>query len=221
MLVIDDNPEAVDVIVDELGARGCELIYRGEDIDRVEAACRNYCGFVEDRSPPDLARIASLAALPQQGSQIESLVLWAQGDLDGPTGEIGPSRGDHPTGRSVLTERPVDVELQSSCPITTRGTVLSVGPLKLDLIERMAERGGRTIRLLPREFRLLEYMMRRAGQVLTRAALLEDVWNYPVATETNVIDVHIGKLRKKVDLPSENRLIHCVRGTGFMLVALG
>jgi two-component system OmpR family response regulator len=100
-----------------------------------------------------------------------------------------------------------------------RGTFLRVGPLELDLIERTVQRADRSIELLPREFKLLEYLMRRPGQVATRAMLLEDVWNYRFLAETNLVDVHIGKLRRKVDLPGETPMIHSIRGAGFMLCA--
>jgi two-component sensor histidine kinase len=101
----------------------------------------------------------------------------------------------------------------------SRDTVLRAGLLELDLIERTAKRGDRAINLLPREFRLLEYMMRRKEQVLTRAMLLEGVWNYRFVPRTNLIDVHMGRLRRKVDEPHEWPMIHNVRGVGFILRA--
>ena len=96
-------------------------------------------------------------------------------------------------------------------------TTLRVGPLELDLIERTAKRGERVIDLLPREFRLLEYMMQRSDQLLTRAMLLEEVWNYKFVPATNLVDVHMGRLRHKVDGPDEVPMIHNVRGAGFIL----
>jgi two-component system OmpR family response regulator len=97
--------------------------------------------------------------------------------------------------------------------------VLRVGDLALDLIDRQASRNNRPIELLPREFKLLEYLMRRPGQTVTRAMLLEDVWNYRFVPQTNLVDVHIGKLRRKVDAPSEAPMIESVWGTGFVLRA--
>lgn len=98
-------------------------------------------------------------------------------------------------------------------------TSLSVGPLTMDLIARAVRRGDRAITLLPREFSLLEYMMRHAGQVVTRAMLLEDVWHYRLSTETNVVDVHVGNLRRKIETEGESRLIRSVRGLGFELTS--
>jgi two-component system, OmpR family, response regulator len=96
---------------------------------------------------------------------------------------------------------------------------LKAGPLHMDLIDRTVRRGERLISLLPREFNLLEYFMRHPNQVITRAMLLEDVWHYRTIPQTNVVDVHIGKLRRKVDAPGETPLIETIRATGFMLHA--
>ena len=99
----------------------------------------------------------------------------------------------------------------------SRATVLQVGPLRMDLIERSAARGERLLDLLPTEFKLLEYLMRHPGQVLARTMLLEDVWHYRNMPQTNLVDVHIGKLRRKLDMAGDTPLIRSVRRSGFML----
>jgi DNA-binding response OmpR family regulator len=101
-------------------------------------------------------------------------------------------------------------------PVATDGTKLWVEPLELDLIERTATRGDRPIDLLPREFRLLEYMMRRKGRILSREMLLREVWNYKFVPKTNLVDVHMGRLRRKIDAPYEPPMIRNVRGQGFI-----
>jgi DNA-binding winged helix-turn-helix (wHTH) protein len=98
-------------------------------------------------------------------------------------------------------------------------TTLRVGPLEIDLLDRTAKRGDRQIDLRPREFRLLKYMMQRRDQVLTRETLLKEVWNYKFVPETNLVDVHLGRLRRKVDGPNEAPMIRNVRGAGFVLSA--
>jgi DNA-binding response OmpR family regulator len=98
-------------------------------------------------------------------------------------------------------------------------TVLRVGPLELDLLDRTAKRGDRQIDLRPREFRLLKYMMQRNDKLLTRATLLKEVWNYKFVPETNLVDVHMGRLRRKVDGPNDAPLIRNLRGAGFVLSA--
>lgn len=104
-------------------------------------------------------------------------------------------------------------------PIEPRETVLRVGSLELDLINRTARRGSRPIDLLPREFKLLKYMMQRNDQVLTRADFIKDVWHYKFVPETNVVDVHMGRLRRKVDGSNEVPMIRNIRGEGFLLSA--
>ena len=104
-------------------------------------------------------------------------------------------------------------------PVEPRETVLRVGSLELDLIDRTARRGCRPIDLRPREFQLLTYMMQRSDQVLSRANLLKDVWHYKFVPETNLVDVHMGRLRCKVDGSNEAPMIRNVRGEGFVLSA--
>jgi DNA-binding winged helix-turn-helix (wHTH) protein len=123
-------------------------------------------------------------------------------------------------------ERPLPiVELISSgepsvrLPALPNETALRVGPLELDLLDRTAKRGDRLIDLRPREFRLLKYMMQRSDTLLTRATLLKDVWNYKFVPETNLVDVHMGRLRRKIDGSNEAPMIRNVRGVGFVLSA--
>jgi DNA-binding winged helix-turn-helix (wHTH) protein len=104
-------------------------------------------------------------------------------------------------------------------PAPSDETVLRVGPLELDLLDRSARRGDRQIDLRPREFQLLKYMMQRSDESLTRAALLKDVWHYRFVPETNLVDVHMGRLRRKIDGPNDAPLIRNVRGVGFVLSA--
>jgi two-component system OmpR family response regulator len=101
----------------------------------------------------------------------------------------------------------------------TPQTTLAIGDLEMDLLSRSVKRGGKTLNLQPREFRLLEYLMRHADQVVTRTMLLEGVWDYHFDPQTNVIDVHISRLRGKVDKDFDSALIHTVRGAGYMLSA--
>jgi DNA-binding winged helix-turn-helix (wHTH) protein len=98
-------------------------------------------------------------------------------------------------------------------------TMLRVGPLELNLLDRTAKRGERQIDLRPREFRLLRYMMDRSDELLTRARLLQEVWNYKFVPQTNLVDVHMGRLRRKIDGPNEPAMIRSVRGSGFVLNA--
>ena len=140
------------------------------------------------------------------------------------SGEIVRQGGTNITlvelGAGSASKTQVLIEALLRRPAETRETILRVGQLELDLIERTAKRDERNIDLLPREFRLLEYMMRRSDQLLTRAMLLEEVWNYKFVPTTNLVDVHMGRVRHKVDQPGETPMIHNVRGAGFILRAL-
>jgi DNA-binding winged helix-turn-helix (wHTH) protein len=134
-------------------------------------------------------------------------------------------RGSPPRCEDPSKQPLAVVELISSgtdsarLPAPLAETVLRVGPLELDLIDRTAKREDRRIDLRPREFRLLKYMMQRSDELLTRAALLKDVWQYKFVPETNLVDVHMGRLRRKVDASNEPPMIRNVRGVGFILSA--
>jgi DNA-binding response OmpR family regulator len=124
------------------------------------------------------------------------------------------------------SRRPLAIAEKDSCieqsvrsPVQPCETMLCVGSLELDLINRTARRGDRPIDLLPSEFRLLKYMMQRGGQLLTRAKLFQDVWHYKFVPETNLVDVHMGRLRRKLNGPNEAPMIRTVRGVGFILGA--
>ena len=119
----------------------------------------------------------------------------------------------------AVTETVLDAEAASVPQMAAAPTVLRVGPLELDLLERTARRGDRVIELRPREFGLLRYMMERNDKLLTRAKLLQEVWNYKFVPETNLVDVHMGRLRRKVDGANEPAMIRSVRGAGFVLSA--
>jgi DNA-binding winged helix-turn-helix (wHTH) protein len=121
-----------------------------------------------------------------------------------------------PPRRDDLAKQPIAIV---GMPALPNETVLRVGPLELDLIDRTAKRGDRLIDLRPREFQLLKYMMQRTDELLTRATLLKDVWRYKFVPETNLVDVHMGRLRRKVDGSHETHLIRNVRGIGFVLSA--
>jgi DNA-binding winged helix-turn-helix (wHTH) protein len=130
-----------------------------------------------------------------------------------------PGLASPPPDNDAIRELIARLEALLREPAENSDAMLRVGPLELDLIERAAKRAGRAIDLLPREFRLLEYMMRHKEQVLTRGMLLQNVWNYKFVTKTNLIDVHMGRLRRKVDRSNEPPMIYNVRGAGFILRA--
>ncbi len=134
---------------------------------------------------------------------------------------LGASRQNSGLSKQPLSVVEIISRMESSVrsPVELRETVLRVGSLELDLIDRTAKRGNRQIDLRPREFQLLKYMMQRSDQLLTRAALIKDVWHYKFVPKTNRIDVHMGRLRRKVDGSNDDPMIRNVRGEGFVLSA--
>jgi DNA-binding winged helix-turn-helix (wHTH) protein len=129
-------------------------------------------------------------------------------------------RNDDPSKQPLaIVELTSGGEPSRRLPALPNETSLRVGPLELDLLDRTAKRGDRQIDLRPREFKLLKYMMQRSDKLLTRATLLKEVWHYKFIPETNLVDVHMGRLRRKVDGPNEPPVIRNVRGVGFVLSA--
>jgi two-component system, OmpR family, response regulator len=220
LLLIEDDKETADEIVAELADRGFDVDWTPNGVEGLDKARSGAAdAIIVDRMLPGMDGLTIIEALRREGMRTPVLVLSALGAVDDRV------RGLHAGGDDYLTKPFASVELVARIqallrrPSENRDTVLRVGPLELDLIERTAKRGERTIDLLPREFRLLEYMMRRNDQMLTRAMLLEEVWNYKFVPQTNLVDVHMGRLRHKVDGPGEPPLIHNVRGMGFILRA--
>jgi DNA-binding response OmpR family regulator len=134
---------------------------------------------------------------------------------------LGASRQNSGLSKQPLSLVEIISRMESSAGslVEPRETVLRVGSLELDLIERTAKRGNRLINLRPREFQLLKYMMQRGDQLLTRATLFKEVWHYKFVPETNLIDVYIGRLRRKLDGSNDDPMIRNVRGKGFVLSA--
>ncbi len=147
------------------------------------------------------------------------LVLSALGAVNDRVRGLRMGGDDYLTKPFAVLELIARIEALLRRPADTPETVLRVGSLELDLLGRTAKRGDRTIDLLPREFGLLEYMMRREGQLLTRAMLFEEVWNYKFVPQSNLVDVHMGRLRRKIDQSGEPPMIYSVRGEGFVLRA--
>ena len=161
-----------------------------------------------------------LTSLRASKVQTPVLLLSALGQTDHRVEGLKAGADDYLAKPFVFSELLARLEAitRRHQPSPENESTLTVRDLTLDLITRQASRGGRRIDLLPREFRILEYLMRTAGRIVTRTMLLENVWNYHFDPQTNVIDVHISRLRKKIDLPGEEPLIHTVRGAGYRMV---
>jgi two-component system OmpR family response regulator len=220
LLLIEDDQETAEEIKAELGDRGFEVDWAANGIEGLDKARSGLAeAIIVDRLLPGMDGLAIIKALRHEGVRTPVLVLSALGAVDDRVRGLRAGGDDYLTKPFATVELIARIEALLRRPADSRDTVLRVGPLELDLIERTAKRGDRMIDLLPREFRLLEYMMRRKEQMLTRAMLLEEVWNYKFVPQTNLVDVHMGRLRRKVDEPQEPPMIHNVRGMGFILRA--
>jgi two-component system OmpR family response regulator len=220
LLLIEDDKDTADEIRAALGDRGFEVDWAANGIEGLDKARSGGAhALIVDRMLPGMDGLTIVEALRHDGVRTPVLVLSALGAVDDRVRGLRAGGDDYLTKPFATVELIARIEALLRRPAENRDTVLRVGPLELDLIERTAKRGEREIELLPREFRLLEYMMRRKEQMLTRAMLLEEVWNYKFVPQTNLVDVHMGRLRRKVDEPDEPPMIHNVRGVGFILRA--
>ena len=220
LLLIEDDAETAEEVAGYFRGRGYDVDCAATGPDGLARAGAGQADvLVVDRLLPGLDGLAVIEALRHAGVRTPALVLSA---LDGVDERVRGLRagGDDYLGKPfALAELAARVEALLRRPASGPETLLRVGPLELDLVARTARRGERVLDLLPREFRLLEYMMRRVGQTVTRTMLFEDVWNYRFTPRSNLVDVHMGRLRRKLDGPLEVELMSNVRGIGFMLDA--
>lgn len=220
VLVIEDDDGTAEEIVNALGDRGYVLDRAADGSEGLERArAGGWDVMVVDRMLPGLDGLTVLEMLRDEGIKTPVLVLSALSAVNERVRGLRAGGDDYLAKPFELAELAARLEALLRRPADPRETVLRIGPLEIDLLDRSACRGRRKLELLPREFQLLEYMMRREGQVLTRAMLLENVWNYRFVPQTNLVDVHIGRLRRKVDAPDESPMILSVRGAGFVLRA--
>jgi two-component system OmpR family response regulator len=221
VLVIEDDSAAAAYIVKGLGESGYVVDHAAEGRDGLFMATNgSYDALVVDRMLPGMDGLAVIGALRAGGVRTPVLILSAMGAVDDRVKGLRAGGDDYLVKPFAFAELLARVEALmrrgGSGESTTR---LAVGDLEMDLLARRVRRGGREIELLPREFRLLEFLLRRAGQVVTRTMLLENVWDYHFDPQTNVIDVHISRLRQKIDKGFERPLLHTVRGAGYRLAA--
>jgi len=220
LLLIEDDAETAEEVAGYFRGRGYDVDCAATGPDGLARAGAGQADvLVVDRLLPGLDGLAVIEALRHAGVRTPALVLSA---LDGVDERVRGLRagGDDYLGKPfALAELAARVEALLRRPANGSETLLRVGPLELDLVARTARRGERVLDLLPREFRLLEYMMRRVGQTVTRTMLFEDVWNYRFTPRSNLVDVHMGRLRRKLDGPLEVELMSNVRDIGFVLDA--
>jgi two-component system OmpR family response regulator len=218
ILLIEDDREIAEEMASELLDRGYVVCHVATGLEGAEEARRGrYDLLIVDALLPGCDGFSIIQGLRRDRIQVPVLVVSALGAVNDRVRGLKVGGDDYVTKPFALPELAARVEALLRRPLETRATILRVGPLELDLIERVAKREDRTIELSKSEFKLLEYFMRRPDRVVTREMLLEDVWHYRFLPQTNLVDVHIGRLRRKVDGPHEKPLLLSVRGMGFIL----
>jgi two-component system OmpR family response regulator len=224
LLVIEDDKDAAAYMAKGMSESGhtVEVAHNGKD-GLLLAATENFDVLVVDRMLPGLDGLNLVKTLRATGNRTPVLFLSALGEVDDRVKGLRAGGDDYlvkPYAFSELMARLEALVRRRAAEATEgRETVLRYSDLMMDLLARRVERAGREIDLQPREFKILEVLMRHPGQVMTRTMLLEKVWDYRFDPQTNVIDVHISRLRQKIDRGFDFPLIHTVRGAGYSLRA--
>ncbi len=219
VLVIEDDKETAQFLAKSLKESGhaVDLAGDGESgLDKGRGALHDV--LIIDRMLPRLDGLSVIKTLRSEGVRTPVLVLSALGDVDDRVKGLRAGGDDYLTKPYAYSELLARIEALARRAVPEeQQTRYVVGDLVLDRLSHRVTRGGEAIVLQPREYRLLEYLMKNAGQVVTRTMLLEHVWDYHFDPQTNVIDVHVSRLRSKIDKTFEKPLLHTVRGAGYMI----
>jgi two-component system OmpR family response regulator len=221
VLVIEDDRETAGQLADCLSANGYAVDVAADgDAGLRLASTAEYTVMTVDRLLPRIDGLEIIRRLRAEGVATPALILSALGEVDDRVRGLRAGGDDYlvkPFASRELLAR-VDALARRSTAVV-KETALRVGDLEIDLLARIARRGGREIDLMPREFQLLEYLARNVDQVVSRAMLLQHVWDLHFDPMTNVIDVYVGRVRRKIDSGQAYPLIHTIRGIGFCLRA--
>lgn len=221
ILIIEDDTETAEYIVNGLDEEGhLAVLAASGDEGLFRAATENFDLLIVDRMLPGLDGLALVKTLRGAGNRTPVLFLTALGGIDDRVMGLNAGGDDYLVKPFAFAELVARVgALGRRPPASPVEARLQVADLDLDLLARTVRRAGRPIDLQPREFSLLEYLMRHAGQVVTRTMLLENIWDFHFDPRTNVVETHISRLRGKVDKGFASELIHTVRGAGYCLRA--
>jgi len=220
ILVVEDNERVARFVTRGLREAGHTVEHANNGRDGLFlAASEPHDVIVMDRMlPGNIDGLAIIEALRKSGNRTPILILSALNDVDERIRGLRSGGDDYLTKPFAFGELLARVDALGRRNVDHGGErALQVGDLRMDLLSRRVTRGSRAINLQPREFKLLEYLMRHANQVVTRTMLLEAVWDYNFDPQTNVVDVHISKLRQKIELGAERPLVRTVRNAGYML----
>jgi two-component system OmpR family response regulator len=221
ILVIEDDKDVASFIRNGLVQAGCNVDHAANGKDGLFlATTEKYDALVVDRMLPGIDGLTVIRTLRASAFTTPVLILSALGEVDDRVKGLKAGGDDYlvkPFAFSELLARLEALVRRAKSGNDAQPTTLRVADLEMDLLRREVRRGGKSIDLQPREFQLLEFLLRHAGQVVTRTMLLEGVWDYHFDPQTNVIDVHISRLRAKIDKGFDRALLHTVRGAGYRL----
>lgn len=220
ILIIEDDPEAASYLVKAFREAGHSADHAADGLAGYARASDDvYDVLIVDRMLPKMDGLSLIGGLREQKIETPVLILSALGQVDDRVKGLRAGGDDYLAKPYAFSELLARVEILSRRKTGAPGapTTLRVADLELDRLGHTLTRAGKDIPLQPREYRLLEYLMRHAGQVVTRTMLLEHVWDYHFDPQTNVIDVHISRLRAKIDKGFNTPLLHTVRGAGYMI----
>jgi len=218
ILVIEDDDEAAAYLARGLSETGHQVDLEVDGRFGLERAVGGgFDALVIDRMLPSLDGLAIVAELRRRKDTTPILILSALGDVEDRVEGLRAGCDDYLSKPFAFSELLARIEAIERRSHTIGESRLKLADLEMDLLKRTVTRAGRTIDLLPREFRLLEYLLRNAGHVVTRTMLLEKVWDHHFDPQTNVIDVHVSRLRQKIDRDFAPPLLHTVRGAGYVL----
>jgi two-component system, OmpR family, response regulator len=219
VLVIEDDRDTAQFLQKSLKESGHVAVIAGDgEVGLSMAREGSYDVLIVDRMLPRRDGLSLVQALRTAGLKTPVLILSALGDVDDRVKGLRAGGDDYLTKPYAYTELLARIEALARRVVPgEQVTRYTVGDLVLDRLSHKVTRAGEIVPLQPREFRLLEYLMRHAGQVVTRTMLLENVWDYHFDPQTNVIDVHISRLRSKIDKGFAEPLLHTVRGAGYMI----
>jgi len=222
ILLIEDDPDTAAYLTKGLDECGHSVNHASDGKDGLFMALdQPYDVLIVDRMLPGLDGLAIIRTVRASGNSTPVLILSALGEVDARVEGLRAGGDDYlikPFAFSELLAR-LEAIIRRTASANEQTTSLKVGGLEMDLLARTVKRNGLVIDLQPREFRLLEFLMRYSGQVVTRTMLLEGVWDYNFDPQTNVIDVHISRLRSKIDKQFDSPLLHTIRGAGYILRA--
>ena len=220
LLLIEDDLEAAEYLVKGLRENGYTIEHSADGRDGLARATQHrYDVIIADRQLPHMDGLAIIGVLRQKADHTPVLILSALGTVDDRVHGLKAGGDDYLTKPFAFSELLARIEALSrrGSASGTESTRLQLGDLEMDLLTRRVTREGRSIDLTSKEFQLLEYLLRRPGQIVTRTMLLEGVWNLHFDPQTNIIDVHMSRLRNAVDKGFSRPLIHTVRGAGYVL----